>query len=246
VPALRSALSAPYPSSRFAAAQALTYLRKRDGVEELTRLAKEEPALTGLCLTALASLDESICHVKLNDLMSAERPELRYGAFCALRVLDERAPEVAGEHCRDAYWLHPVAADSKPMVHYRTSRRSEFVLFGQNPAFLPDLRVLSGEFTLVTSGDACTLKRFSLKAGKVIDKKCTLGVADVLKTLADMGATYADALDLLRQADAAGRLNCPLCGDAVPIITDVTELARAARKDPTLRCLSTASGTSGQ
>src|SRR5262245_7987885 len=145
VPVLKSALAAPSPLSRFAAAQALTYLRKRDGVEELTRLAKELPALRGLCLTALASLDESICHVKLAELMSDREPTLRYGAFFALRTLDDRAQEVACEHCKDAYWVHQVAEDGQPMVHYLTSRRTEIVLFGQNPSLLPDARLMFGE-----------------------------------------------------------------------------------------------------
>ncbi len=243
VQALRSALSAPYPLSRFAAAQSLTYLRKRDGVEELTRLAKEEPALRGLCLTALASLDESICHIKLDELMSEREPDLRYGAFYALRVLDERAPEVAGEHCKDAYWLHPVASDSTPMIHYLTSRRTEFVLFGRSPALRPDLRLMFGDFTLVSApdSDCCTLKRFALNDANVNvkEKKCSLLVADVLKTLADLGGTYVDAVDLLRQANDLSRLNCALCGDAVPHIVDLPQLARAARSDPTLRSLST-------
>lgn len=245
VPALRAALAAPYPVSRFAAAQALTYLRKRDGVDELTRLAKEEPVLRGLCLTALASLDESICHVKLNDLMSVRDPEIRYGAFYALRVLDDRAPEIAGDHCKDAYWVHAVAVDSTPMIHYLTSRRAEIVLFGQSPSFLPDMRLAFGEFTItsVPGGDSCTLKRFSLKdrEKKVLEKKCSLAITEVLKALAEMGGTYTDAVDLLRNADAAGRLSCDLQADAMPRVVDPGQLARAALDDPTLRKL-TASG----
>lgn len=245
VPVLRAALSAPYPISRFAAAQALTYLRKRDGVEELTRLAKEEPILRGLCLTALASLDESICHIKLADLMSAKEPDLRYGAFFALRVLDEHAPELAGEHCKDAYWVHQVAVDSTPMIHFLTSRRTEIVLFGQNPALLPDMRLAFGDdftVTAVAGGEKCTLKRFSLKDKQMKSKECSLGMADVLKTLAELGGTYADAADLLRKAGSAGRLNCELQADASPRVIDPAELARAAYEDPTLRKLSAAKG----
>ncbi len=242
VPALKAALAAPLPLSRFAAAQALTYLRKRDGVDELARLAKEQPALSGLSLTALASLDESICHAKLTDLMSQRDATLRYGAFFALRVLDERAPEVEGIHCKDAYWLHQVAVDGPPMAHYLTSRRTEIVLFGQGPSLLPDLRLAFGDdFTIAADAgsDSCTLKRFSLKDKKVVEQKCPLAMADVLKTLAEMGGTYADAVDLLRKAEANGRLNCELQADAVPRVADVSQLARAAKDDPTLRTLPT-------
>jgi hypothetical protein len=246
VPVLKSALAAPSPLSRFAAAQALTYLRKRDGVEELTRLAKELPALRGLCLTALASLDESICHVKLAELMADREPTLRYGAFFSLRTLDDRAQEVACEHCKDAYFVHQVAEDGPPMVHYLTSRRTEIVLFGQSPSLLPDARLLFGEgeeftITAAAGADSCTLKRFSLKDKdkKVPKKECSLAIGDLLKALAEMGGTYADAVDLLRKAEAAGRLNCELQADAVPRVADVSQLARAAKDDPTLRTLPT-------
>ena len=245
VPALRAALAAPLPLSRFAAAQALTYLRKRDGVDELARLAVEQPALRGLCLTALGSLDESICHVKLADLMSHQDPTLRYGAFYALRVLDDRAAEVPGEHCKDAYWVHQVATDSTPMIHCLTSRRAEIVLFGKGPSLLPGERLSFGEFTIAADAgaDLCTLKLFSLKEKAMVEKKCSPAMSEILKTLAEMGGTYVDAVDLLRKASVNGRLNCQLHENALPRVADPGLLTRAAKDDPALRTIPAASAT---
>ena len=51
--------------------------------EELARLAREQPMLRSYCLVALASLDESACHIRLAGLMDDKEPEVRYGAFRA-------------------------------------------------------------------------------------------------------------------------------------------------------------------
>jgi flagellar basal body P-ring protein FlgI len=234
VPALRAALVAQYPLSRFSAALSLTYLRKRDGVDELARLARQQPALRATCLAALASLDESICHARLVDLLAEPDPQLRYGAFRSLQSLDERAMEIAGEKCRDAYWIHQVASDSMPMVHYLTSRRPEIVLFGSSPVLLPGLRLgFGGVYTVAVGEDGtCRLGRYTKD---VVQKQCPAQVADVLRTLAEMDGCYSDAIDLLVKADANHKLSCELRHDALPQMVEPSQLERMAKKDPTLQ-----------
>ena len=233
VPALRTGLAAPYPLPRFSAALSLTYLRKRDGVEELTRLARQQPALRATCLAALASLDESICHNRLVDLLGEPDPQLRYGAFRSLQTLDERAPEISGEKCRDAFWLHQVATDSMPMVHYLTQRRPEIVVFGTPPVLLPGLRLGFGsDFTVAVGEDGtCRLSRFTKD---VVQKQCPAQIADVLRTLAEMDGGYSDAIDLLVKADANHRLSCELRRDALPQMVEPAQLQKMAKQDPRL------------
>jgi hypothetical protein len=236
VPALRAALAAPFPLPRFAAAQSLTYLRKRDGVDELARLARQQPALRALCLAALASLDESICHARLADLLTEPDPELRYGAFRALQTLDERAPEIGGDKCRDSFWVHQVATESMPMIHYLTHRRAEFVLFGNSPVLLPDLRLgFGGDYTIAVGNDGtCWLKKFSRKDHDVVQKQCPAQVADVLRSLAEMDGSYADAIDLLVKAEANHKLSCELRHDTLPQAVEPARLVEMSKQDPKL------------
>jgi hypothetical protein len=237
VPVFRAALSAPSPLSRFAAAQSLAYLRKPACAEELARLCREQPVLRSYCLVALASLDESACHIRLAELMAEKDPETRYGAFRALRTLDERNPEVAGERLNELFWVHRVARDSEPMVHYLSARRPEIVLFGDKQLLVPPFRIMVGEeFTITADKDApvCTIKRFSVKHGQSV-KQCSFNVADVLKNLAEIGGGYADAVDLLKKANEGSRLSCDLAVDALPKTPDIMELAKLGEKDPTLR-----------
>ena len=58
-------------------------------------------------------------------------------------------------------------------------------------------------------------------------RQCSLEVADVLKALAELGGTYADAVELLRQADDCRGLSCALKVDAIPKAPSVYDLAKA-------------------
>ena len=68
--------------------------------------------------------------------------------------------------------------------------------------------------------------RFSPAKGKQA-KTCSLEIADLLRTMADLGGNYADAIELLRQADSCHGLNCALKADALPKAPTVYDLARA-------------------
>ncbi|HEV3204331.1 MAG TPA: flagellar basal body P-ring protein FlgI, partial [Gemmataceae bacterium] len=75
VPTLKRGLESDHALVRFAAAEALAYLGNSACGEELARLTEEEPPLRAFCLTALTSLDESISHVKLGELLAAPDPQ---------------------------------------------------------------------------------------------------------------------------------------------------------------------------
>ena len=73
--------------------------------------------------------------------MKRPDPQLRYGAFVALRSASETHEAIRGVRVNDSFWLHHVAADSEPMVHVSTDRRAEIVLFGT-------LQPLKGQFSV--------------------------------------------------------------------------------------------------
>ena len=60
------------------------------------RLARTQPLLRAMALTALASLDESICHTRLAEMM-ADAERVRHSAFCGLRRPTTDAAEIAGQ-----------------------------------------------------------------------------------------------------------------------------------------------------
>jgi flagellar basal body P-ring protein FlgI len=237
VPVLKKGLKSNHALVRFAAAEALAYQASPSSAEELAQLAADEPMLRSYCLTALASLDEGVCHLQLRELFRSQSPELRYGAFRALRALDEHDDFVQGEHLNEAFWLHRVAPDSPPLLHLSTSKRPEIVVFGEEPFLEPPFSFLAGPEFTVTAADGderCTLSRFSKTHGTK-RRQCSLQVTDVLRTLADMGGTYPDAVEFLRQADRNKCLSCAVAVDALPEAPTVQQLARAGRDDAGLK-----------
>src|SRR5439155_18601666 len=81
------------------------------------------------------------------------------------------------------------------------------------------LRAKEGETT-------CTICRITTNKGKQT-KTCSLELADVLRAMAGLGGNYADAIDLLRQAESSRGLNCAVKVDALPKAPTVYDLARA-------------------
>lgn len=237
IPALKKGLASNHALVRFAAAEALAYLGSTSCGDELAKLAAEEPMLRAYCLAALASLDEGVCFNQLRELMACTSPELRYGAFRALRALDERNDSIKGEFLNDSFWLHRVVPGSTSLVHMSTSRRAEIVVFGEEPFLEPPYSFMAGPEFTITAGDNdqhCTISRFSVQHGTK-KTQCSLRLTDVLHKLAELGGTYPDAVELLRQAERNKCLSCTVAVDALPEAPSVLQLARAGKADSSVK-----------
>ena len=223
---LKKGLKSEHPLVRFCSAEALAYLGDPDGGNELAEAVARSPLLRAFALTAMASLDEAICHVRLSELLtSGGEDETRYGAFRALRTLDSHNRLVQGELLNDSFWLHRVSSNATPLVHISSTRRAEIVIFGDEPMLKPDLGLQAGEFVITTKDDAhCWISRLSLHR-RPIRRPCSLELTKVLRTLADMGCMYPEVVALLQQANVGGILSCRLRCDALPQATPVEELA---------------------
>jgi Flagellar P-ring protein len=233
VAVLKPALASEHALVRFAAAEALAYLGRPSSsacADELAKLAESHPSLRAFCLAALASYNEAASSVRLQALLASKEPDVAYGAFRALRLLDERDPAVRGEKLNGSFWLHQVAPTAEPRAHYLTGRRPEVVLFGRSPCLTGSFSFLVGpEFTVTAAkGEShCTVSRFSVKGGAQ-RKQCSFELAEVLRALAALGGTYPDAVELLRQAERHHGLGAELCIDALPKAVDVKQLAASA------------------
>jgi hypothetical protein len=235
---LKKGLASQHELVRFCSAEALAYLGSPSCGEELNRLAKEHVPLRAACLRALASLDEAVCHNLLAELMAEPAPDLRYGAFLALRQLADRELLSEATLLGDSFWLHHAVPNSPPMVHLSASRRAEVVFFGQEPSLLPPARIMAGpEFTVTAQqGDKhCVVSRFITSTGKIYQHTCSLRLEDIIRAMAEMGGQYPDVVDLLRKADEWKCLNCAVHVDALPQASSVVELAQSGRDPSFLR-----------
>jgi hypothetical protein len=231
---LKEGLKSRHALVRFAAAESLAYLDCGAGGEELARLAEQYEGVRAYCLTAMASMDAAVCYLRLSDLLSNPDAEVRYGAFRALRLLDDQAAAVHGELLGNSFWLHKVAPKSPPLVHATTGRRAEVVLFGDSARLVPPFKIVAGaEFTVTAErGDnRCTVGRYVLNPASIDHRQCSLRLEDVLRAMAELGGAYPDAVDLLRQAEHRRCLTAAVRFDALPVAMPVSDLAREG-KDP--------------
>ncbi|MFO0876688.1 MAG: flagellar basal body P-ring protein FlgI [Gemmataceae bacterium] len=224
-------LKSTNPLVRFTSAEALAYLGSPGCGEELARCAVQYPLLRSLCLTALASLDEAVCHLKLKELIVSNLDEeLRYGAFRGLRMLSENDPLVRGDLLNDSFHLHRVAPDTRPFIHLTTTKCAEVVLFGETPSLRPPFSFLAGEFAVTATKDdlRCTVSRFPL-GSEPVRKQCGLEVEAVIRTMADLGAHYPEVVALLQQASTCDSLTCRVRIDALPQSPALDDLLKAGK-----------------
>jgi hypothetical protein len=233
VAALTQGLQSKHPLVRFCAAESLAYLGHASGAAVLGEAVQTQPFLRSYALAALASLDENVTRTTLERLMEAGvAHETRYGAFRALRALAPNEPLTRGELLNDSFWLHRVAKGSQPLVHVCTAKRAEVVLFGAEPALQPPFAFEANGYTVTAAhegDDHCVVSYVPRGAGKPLRAKSSLQVADVLRLLARMDATYSDVVDLLIEAANCKCLNCPVALNALPQVPSVEELAAAGK-----------------
>ncbi len=232
IPALREGLKSKHALIRFCSAESLAYLGSPSCGDELARAVVEYPVLRVFALTALASLDEAICHIKLKELVLADLDdEARIGAFRALFALSPNDPLVRGEMLNDSFWLHRVDPKGKPMVHVSTNKRAEVVLFGEAPTLRPPFSFLAGDFAITATAEdsRCTISRFPV-GGAPARKQCSLEMEDVLRTIAELGGQYPEVIAMLQQAGTCDALSCRIRVDALPQSTSVYDLARTGQE----------------
>src|SRR5207302_3383349 len=218
---LRLGLRSSSPLVRFAAAEALAYLGQTDGAGELAQLAQEHASLRAQCLKALAAMDDGAAAERLVELMGHPDPVLRYGAFVALRLVDERNAALGGASMNRSFWLHRVAPGTTGMVHVTSDRRSEVVVFGEAVKLrgpVPPLPIGS-EFTVAMPAGETEVRvsRIVREKGEaeVKELRCQPDLTEVLAAIARLGGGYTEAIEFLSRADRAQVLGAPLLADAL-------------------------------
>ena len=214
VPELKIGMTSANELVRFCSAEALAYLGNAAAAEELGRMVVNRPVFRAFALTALASLDENASRRQLEDLLEGDHDdETRYGAFRALRALEETHPAVAGRLLNDSFWLHRIVPNTPSLVHMSSTQRAEIVLFGGDVILKPPFSFLAGEYNIraEANADQCTVTYVPLRTefrtgeprnGVATRQTCPLKLEDVLVTMADLGAQYPEAVELIQQAES--------------------------------------------
>ncbi|HKM56007.1 MAG TPA: flagellar basal body P-ring protein FlgI [Isosphaeraceae bacterium] len=120
----------------------------------------------------------------------------------------------------DPFAFYVVDSEGPPVVHVSRTRRSEVVVFGQTQKLLPPI-VLGTGAILLNAAD----KDDKVEISKIVPSKfgdsdvklrTSLDLAEVIRQIANLGATYPDLVAILEAANRQRNLPGTLVVDAVP------------------------------
>jgi len=219
IPILRKALAETKDQEiRFYAAEALAYLDDySNAAGPLGEAARDVPAFRVFALTALSTMDDISASDELKALLDSPSAETRYGAFRALWGMNSSDPMISGQFLKERVHLHLIPSKAAPLVHVTRSFRPEIVLFGDGHKLAAPATLEAGKHLLVRveSDSRVTISRFVIGEP---DKRVEVpnNLAEVIRSLVDLGAHYPDVVQCLHEANRTKVLSARLEVDKYP------------------------------
>lgn len=185
---------------RFYSAYSLAYLDSKESIPALVELAQTTPEARALCLTGLVVNDDVSAREALEQLLQEPDPDLRFGAFRAIRLRNPTDLTVKGEAMGKNFQFVQVPS-SIPLLAVSLQKRQEVVLFGD--------RIAVSLFAPITPTQLLTLSPIFDDQIKIAKKQSSgetrtlvvsKDVVSILRGLGSIQATYNDVvhtLDLL-------------------------------------------------
>jgi hypothetical protein len=202
---LRDLMSHPDPEVRCGAFNALSSLDPHDAFLGRQRVLEDEP------LTLPEGTDES-------DAM-------------ALQIAAARARR---NQPAEPFSLYLVDCDGPPLIHVANSRRCEIVVFGARQKLLTPVVLGDANSVIINAGPEDAQIRLSriTPGGAEPDQQAYAppGIGAVVKTAANLGATYPQIVSLLQAAERQKNLEGPLVVDALPAPTPAYDQAQLASR----------------
>ena len=156
-------------------------------------------------------------HDELSELLHVASAETRYGAFQTLRRLNPNDPMVSGETIEGKFAFHVIPSAGEPLVHVARSRRPEIVLFGADQQLKPPVVLSTGNGIVIKDNGKGQLKVSRFAAGTDdLQMECSYRVDQVIRTVARMGASYADVVELIQTAKRQKVLTSRIEVDSIP------------------------------
>jgi len=218
IPPLQQALKSSDRDVRFHAATSLACLGDGTSAKVLAEAARAEPAFRVYALNALSVMRNDLeAEYYLQELLHVPDAETRYGAFRALKNRNPMDQTIRGELLGGQFSYHGITSRTDPMVHITMQKYPEVVLFGSD-IFLRQPFALEAGAVLYVNGQtpgSVVVTRF-VPSG--VDEKRTVSnrLDEIIRAVVDMGGTYPDVVQMLRQAEREKVLSCRLEIDCLP------------------------------
>ena len=218
ISALQSALRSPGMDVRFHAATSLAYLGDGTAAKVLAESVRAEPAFRVYALNALSVMKNDLeAEYYLQELLHVPSEETRYGAFRALKYRNPMDQTIRGEMLGEQFSYHGINSLAPPMVHITAHKYPEIVLFGTD-IFLRQPFTLEAGPQIFINGQIPNEVVVSKLVLRGIGERRTVSnrLDEIIRAVVDIGGTYPDVVQLLRQADSTRVLSCKLEVDCLP------------------------------
>jgi flagellar basal body P-ring protein FlgI len=120
----------------------------------------------------------------------------------------------------DPFSLYVVDSEGPPLVHISRTRRSEIVIFGRQQKLMPPIVLGSGAILLNAAMNDEKVELSKIVPSRVGDGDTkvtsTLDLAEVIRRIANLGASYPEIVSILETAGRQKNLAGELVVDAVP------------------------------
>jgi hypothetical protein len=217
IPSLKQGLASSDPEVRFYAAEALAYLDQSEAAPVLGQAARDESAFRWHALTALATMTHVASLDALNELLHVQSIETRYGAFRALRTRNAADPATRGELLDKKFRYHVIPTSGEPLVHIARSRMPELVVFGHEQRLTAPKFLWAGKEIMISGLETGELKIGRFTPGQETQyETCPPELDKLVRTIVRLGGGYADVIQCLQEARAAGCLQGRLAVEALP------------------------------
>jgi hypothetical protein len=169
-------------------------------------------------LAALAALGGIDASTELAKLLNHDSMETRYGAVRAMSTIDESDPAIRGEKTERGWLLRVVESTGEPMVHVTQRQKEEVVIFGADQEFQSPMVVSAGKHFMIKADPGkplVTISRF-VEGRSVLRTTVPARVADVVRELGRLQASYPDVVQMLVEAEQQHNLVGEIGIDVLP------------------------------
>ncbi len=222
-------LSSSDKEIRFYSAYSLAYLDGKDSVPALLELAQSTPAARALCLIGLVVNEDSSAREALEELLQNPDPDLRFGAFKAIRLRNPNDMSVKGEVIGKNFQFVQVPS-SIPLLAVSLQQHKEVILFGNSIAVSLTTKLSPTPLLTLSPmfGDEIKLtKRHG--NGEISNAMVANDVVSILRGLGSVQANYNDVVHTMNQLALNQALATPVAMN--PLHNQDRQIVNAANMD---------------
>lgn len=213
---LLEGLSSLDPEIRFYSAYSLAYLDRKESIPILVDIAKQEAAFRPLCLTGLTITEVDLAREYLVQLLQEREPELRFGAFLALRERNTGDPIVQGERLTKNTKL-VIVPSSTPLLAPSLQETQELVLFGSTTPVKLNAKLIPTPFLTLTPERTNEIRITQRAYGEMATVIVEANLTSVLRGLGSVDASYNDFIQTIDQLHNLNATPTPIAFNPRPV-----------------------------